>query len=104
MKSRHLFFAMLALAGLAFGCKQEEDLGIAKISVNPKELSFGKEAASQTITLNATRDWEVVNKSTWVSVSPESGKGSTGDQQVLLALLLVKKAAHALAGHAADLH
>ncbi|MBQ1751402.1 MAG: hypothetical protein IIZ90_05215 [Bacteroidales bacterium] len=87
MKSRHLFFAMLALAGLAFGCKQEEDLGIAKISVNPKELSFGKEAASQTITLNATRDWEVVNKSTWVSVSPESGKGSTGDQQVTVTVL-----------------
>ena len=87
MKSRHLFFAMLALAGLAFGCKQEEDLGIAKISVNPKELSFGKEASSQTVTLNATRDWEVVNKSTWVSVSPESGKGSTGDQQVTVTVL-----------------
>ena len=87
MKSRHLFFAMLALAGLAFGCKQEEDLGIAKISVSPKELSFGKEASSQTITLNATRDWEVVNKSTWVSVSPESGKGSTGDQQVTVTVL-----------------
>ncbi len=87
MKSRHLFFAMLALAGLAFGCKQEEDLGIAKISVSPKEVSFGKEASSQTITLNATRDWEVVNKSTWVSVSPESGKGSTGDQQVTVTVL-----------------
>lgn len=87
MKSRNLFFAMLALAGLAFGCKQEEDLGIAKISVSPKEVSFGKEASSQTITLNATRDWEVVNRSTWVSVSPESGKGSTRDQQVTVTVL-----------------
>ena len=87
MKSRHLFFAMLALAGLAFSCKEEEDLGIAKISVSPKALSFGKEASSQILNLTATRDWEVVNNSTWVSVSPESGKGSTKDQEITVTVL-----------------
>ena len=63
MKIRSFLMAVLATATLFSACKKEEDLGVAKIVVNPTTLSFdAKDAPSQDVALTASRDWMLSSK------------------------------------------
>ena len=83
MKLRNLFIAAVAgLFGLAACEGLEQDLGVAKISIDPLELTFPKEESSQSIKLTATRDWNV-NASAlpeWIALSATEGKASVNEQ------------------------
>ena len=83
MKLRNFFIAAVAgLFGLAACEGLEQDLGVAKISIDPLELKFPKEESSQSIKLTATRDWNV-NASAlpeWIALSATEGKASVNEQ------------------------
>jgi hypothetical protein len=83
MKLRNFFIAAVAgLFGLAACEGLEQDLGVAKISIDPLELKFPKEESSQSIKLTATRDWNV-NVSAlpeWIALSATEGKASVNEQ------------------------
>ena len=81
MKIKHLFFAVVAALGFA-ACQQEEDLGVARIELNPTSLSFGSTVSSQSVTLTATRDWTSQDVPDWIALDPSSGKASTQPQTV----------------------
>ena len=87
MKTRHLLLSLLAVAALASACQPEEHLGVAELSVNPAELTFGVEAGSQNFTLRATRDWVVENIPEWMALDPQSGKASTKEQTVTVTVM-----------------
>ncbi len=83
MKLRNFFIAAVAgLFGLAACEGLEQDLGVAKISIDPLELTFPKDESSQSIKLTATRDWNV-NVSAlpeWIALSATEGKASVNEQ------------------------
>lgn len=85
MKLRNFFIAAVAgLFGLAACEGLEQDLGVAKISIDPLELTFPKEESSQSIKLTATRDWNV-NASAlpeWIALSATEGKASVNEQTI----------------------
>lgn len=82
MKVRNLFFAVLASAAVLVGCEKKEDLGGAKLELNPTSLEFGKDAGSKDVTLTATRDWKAQNIPAGFVVEPSEGAGSTKPQTV----------------------
>lgn len=82
MKIKHLFFAMATALLAMTACQQEEDLGVARIELNPTTLSFGSAVGSQSVTLTATRDWTAQDVPEWIALDPSSGKGSTKPQTV----------------------
>lgn len=85
MKLRNFFIAAVAgLFGLAACEGLEQDLGVAKISIDPLELKFPKEESIQSIKLTATRDWNV-NVSAlpeWIALSATEGKASVNEQTI----------------------
>ena len=88
MKLRHLFMAVIASAFAFTACEDEIDLGIAKLSVDPLELTFGPEGASKTVTMVATRDWQISGDlPDWIAVSPSSGKADTKEQTITVTVL-----------------
>ena len=76
---------MTILAGTAVfaACQEkEEDLGPARISVSPTELSFEAPESSKSVELTATRDWTVQSSPDWVALSVSSGEASTKAQTI----------------------
>ena len=87
MKLRHLFLTVLAGAALLMACdKKEVDLGPAKLTVNPTDLEFGENTASQDINLVATRDWAVTGLPDWIALSKESGSAHTDAQKISISV------------------
>ncbi len=83
MKLRKLFLAVLAGATMLMACdKKEVDLGPAKLTVNPTDVSFEAEVSSQDISLVATRDWAVTSLPDWVALSKESGAANPAGQKL----------------------
>ncbi len=85
------FKSILAVAALAVfsftACEETENLGEAKVSVSPAEVSFDATGEkSEVVALTATRDWHIENKPDWVVVNPSTGKASTGDQAVTISV------------------
>ena len=79
--------AIAALAAIPFltSCEQEEQLGAAKISVDPGEVTLSYEAgATATVSLIATREWTVNNVPDWLRITPDNGKGSNKNQKITL--------------------
>ena len=77
--------AFLALGVLLTACREEEDFGIPKISLDKYEASLDKTESSATVTLNATRDWYIANAeklADWIAVNPSEGKASNQPQTV----------------------
>ena len=85
MKFRKLFLAVVAGLALVTGCNKEVDLGPAKLTVDPAQLSFGQADASENITILATRDWMVSGIPDWVAVQ-EKGPASEGTQTIRLSV------------------
>ncbi|MBP5382174.1 MAG: BACON domain-containing protein [Bacteroidales bacterium] len=86
MKFKHLLTAILVATPLLFSCKPEENMGAARIEVNPMELSFTQGESSQNVTLVATRDWIVETQPDWVGVSVTSGVASTKEQTISISV------------------
>ena len=83
MKLRNLFIAaVVGLFGLAACEGVEPDLGVAKISIDPLELSFPKEESSLQVTIIATRDWNVTALPEWIALSATEGKASVNEQTI----------------------
>ena len=85
MKLRNFFIAaVVGLFGLAACEGVEQDLGVAKISIDPLELPFPKEESSLQVTIIATRDWNVsVNTlPEWIALSATEGKASAKEQTI----------------------
>ena len=85
------FRSILAIAALAVfsftACEETENLGEAKVSVSPAEVTFDATGEkSEVVALTATRDWHIENKPDWVVVNPSTGKASTGDQAVTISV------------------
>ena len=87
MKFRSIL-AVAALAVFSFtACEETENLGEAKVSVSPAEVTFDATGEkSEVVALTATRDWHIENKPDWVVVNPSTGKASTGDQAVTISV------------------
>ena len=85
MKLRNLFIAAVTgLFGLVACEGVEQDLGVAKISIDPLELPFNQEGGSEKVALTATRDW-YVNVSAlpeWIALSAAEGKASAKEQTI----------------------
>ena len=87
MKLRKLFLAVLAGATMLMACdKKEVDLGPAKLTVNPTDVSFEAEVSSQDISLVATRDWAVTSLPDWVALSRESGAANPAGQKLSISV------------------
>ena len=83
--SRILAIAALAAVTLLTSCEKEEQLGAAKITVDPAEVTLSFEAgASATVGLTATREWTVNGAPDWLTVTPDNGKGSNKKQKITL--------------------
>lgn len=78
------FFAIAALSVLAFAACEpaEENLGEAKISVSPAEVTFGSAEEQKSVTLIATRDWHIFSQPEWVAIDKTEGSASTKEQTV----------------------
>ena len=87
MKLRTLFLAVLAGATMLMACdKKEVDLGPAKLTVNPTDVSFEAEVSSQDISLVATRDWAVTALPDWVALSKEAGSANPDAQKLSISV------------------
>lgn len=87
MKFRSIL-AIAALAVLSFtACEETENLGEAKVSVTPSEVSLDATGEkSEVVALTATRDWHIENTPEWVVVNPSSGKASASEQTVTISV------------------
>ena len=85
MKFRHFLMAVLAVAAVAVSCKEEKDLGDARVELDPSTIELSSEAgASETVDLLATRKWSITSASTWLSFSPNGGDASADPQKVTI--------------------
>ena len=89
MKLRNLFLIGLASAVLFAGCKKEDDLGPAQVSIDPATpYEFPKEGGEYLVELTATIDWalqgydEEVQR--WLSINPTSGNASKSPQTITI--------------------
>lgn len=89
MKLRNLFLIGLASAVLFAGCKKEDDLGPAQVSIDPATpYEFPEEGGEYLVELTATIDWalqgydEEVQK--WLSINPTSGNASKSPQTITI--------------------
>lgn len=88
MKARCLLLTFAAVAGLFVSCKpKDEPISPPSLSIAPGSLAFEKAAASQTLKVTASRDWNATTDADWISVSPTSGKASKDAQTVTISVL-----------------
>jgi len=86
MSLKRITIALLALGALLTACKQEEELGVPKLTIDPTELSLDKGEASGTVEILATRDWYVANKPDWAALSVDKGAASTKSQTISISV------------------
>lgn len=80
--------AVIAGAFAFTACEEDIDLGVAKLSIDPLELTFGPEGASKSVTMVATRDWLISGDlPEWIAVSPTSGQADTKEQTITVTVL-----------------
>lgn len=90
MMIKRLSFAMAVLSAFAIiSCTPEEEVAPASVSIDPTSLIFeydadATDAASQTISLTATRDWTATVSGEGVTVTPSSGSGSNDPQTITI--------------------
>ena len=85
MNLKRITLAFLALGVLLTACREEEDFGIPKITLDNYEAALDKADGSATVTINATRDWYIANAeklADWIAVTPAEGKASNQPQTV----------------------
>lgn len=76
MKIKHLFLSVLAMASVAVACNKNEDPSSDKpsLTLNPTELTFEIAGGTQTVAVEANREWSVVDgdKTAWVKAEKAS--------------------------------
>lgn len=76
MKIKHLFLSVLAMASVAVACNKNEDPSSDKpsLTLNPTELTFEITGGTQTVAVEANREWSVVDgdKTAWVKAEKAS--------------------------------
>lgn len=75
MKIKHLFLSVLAMASVAVACKKEDpNDGKPSLTLNPTELTFEIAGGTQTVAVEANREWSVVDgdKTAWVKAEKAS--------------------------------
>lgn len=78
--------AFLAIGALLTACKEEEELGLPKITLDKYEAALAQGEGSTTVQLTATRDWYIANMPEWIAVNPQEGKASTQPQTVTVSV------------------
>ena len=74
MKLRNLILGLLTVAGFAVACQEEvEYLGIPKLYLSEKAMSFEIPGGSQDLTLTATRAWTSEPDADSAILSPAKG-------------------------------
>lgn len=77
MKIKHLFLSVLAMASVAVACNKNEDPSSDKpsLTLNPTELTFEIAGGTQTVAVEANREWSIVDgdKTAWVKAEKASG-------------------------------
>ena len=73
MNLKRFIASVFALTAVLSACEQQEELGTARITVNPTELSFDQAEGSKTVELTATRDWDIASQPDWLALSVSSG-------------------------------
>ena len=82
-----IFTAVAAVVAFAACEKKQENLGTPSITISESTMTFEIAGGEQTLTLKATRDWEVKGVPAWLSVSPEAGVASADEQTVVVTAL-----------------
>lgn len=90
MKLRSFIFGAVAAIVALVSCDQkesgQENLGAPTITLDQTTMTFGSEADSKSLSLMATRNWQVTGGADWIEVSPKSGTGSADPQTVTVAV------------------
>jgi len=90
MQTKKLLLAAAVLTAVIAGCKKEDPIpeGDPSIVITPTALTFEKTSDPKIISLTTNRDWKVVTdaKSTWITVTPASGKASASAQTITIAV------------------
>ena len=87
MNLKRILLAFAAFGAILCACEKEEDLGTARITVTPSELSLGEAEESATVEILATRDWYISSQPDWIGLSVAEGKASAKPQQVSVSVL-----------------
>lgn len=74
MKIKHLILSALAVASIAVSCKKDESADKPSLTLNPAELSFEVAGGTQTVSVEANREWSIVDgdKNAWVKAEKTS--------------------------------
>ena len=88
IKKLSLAIAMLSAFAI-ISCTPQEEVAPASVSIDPTSLIFeynadATEAASQPISLTATRDWTATVNGEGLTVLPSSGSGSNDPQTITI--------------------
>lgn len=86
MKFKSLFAAAALAVFALVGCESEENLGEARISVDPTSISLAATDDSKAVTLIATRDWQIYSQPDWVALDKTTGTASTKEQTVTISV------------------
>lgn len=89
MKTIKFFLSAIACAALFVSCGEDKEKpeGIPALSVNPSEVTFDKAEGSQTISVEANREWKASVEVDWITVNPAKGDASDKAQTVTVAVL-----------------
>lgn len=77
MKIKHLILSALAVASIAVSCKKDNEQNSDKpsLTLNPAELSFEVAGGTQTVSVEANRDWSISDPdkiASWLTVEKKS--------------------------------
>lgn len=77
MKIKHLFLSVLAMASVAVACNKNEDPSSGKpsLTLNPTELTFEIAGGTQTVAVEANREWSIADADkipSWLKVEKTS--------------------------------
>lgn len=76
MKIKHLFLSVLAMASVAVACKKEDpNDGKPSLTLNPTELTFEIAGGTQTVAVEANREWSIADADkipSWLKVEKTS--------------------------------
>ena len=87
MNLKRILLTLMAAAVAFVSCNQEEELGMANLTVTPGELTFDQSDGTSEVELLATRDWLIASQPDWVAVSVTGGQASTKPQKVSVSVI-----------------
>lgn len=76
MKTKHIFFALVACVAALASCKREKP--VFGIETDVEAVAFTMDGGTKTIQVITGQNWKVTKPATatWINISPESGSGT----------------------------